>query len=111
MATLATQNVSLTGLSPAYTTAAGGGDKFRPRPDTFLHVVNGSGGSITVTVDSKRPSDYGTDVNIAVAVPAGQERMIGPFDPGRFAGAGGLADVSYSGVTSLTVAVIRIPGA
>jgi hypothetical protein len=109
MAILSTQQVSLTGLAPTYAAAAGGGDKFQPGTTVFLHVKNGSGAPITVTVDSKTPSSYGDDVNIEVAVPATTgERMIGPFNPSRFSGSDGLADISYSGVTSLTIAVVRL---
>lgn len=109
MAILSTQQVTLTGLAPTYGAAAGGGDKFQPGPNVWLHVKNGSGSPITVTVDSKVPSSYGDDVNIVVSVPATTgERLIGPFSPGRFSGSDGLADISYSGATSVTVAVVRI---
>lgn len=107
MATLASQQIVQTGLTPAYAGAAGGGDKCAPGASNFLHVKNGGGGSVTVTVDSVVPSNYGTDVNLVVAVPAGEERMIGPLPEGRFAGTDGLVAISYSGVTSVTIAAFR----
>lgn len=106
MATLASQQIVETGLAPSLVSAAGGGDRFVPGDRTFLWVLNGSGGSITVTVDSKVVSNYGTDVNLAVAVPAGASRMIGPLPAQRFAASDGLGDISYSGVTSLTIGVL-----
>ncbi len=105
MATLATQTHSLAGLVPTYAAAAGGGDRFTPGDNVYLEVVNGSGASITVTVDSKVNSNYGTDVNVAVAIAAGARAKIGPFPAQRFAASDGLGDITYSGVTTLTVGV------
>lgn len=45
--------------------------------------------------------------DVAVAVPNGEERMVGPFDPTDFNGASGVS-VTYSGVSSVTVAAIKI---
>ena len=105
MATLTTQQIVITGLNPTFAAAAGGGDRFTPGDTTFIEAVNGSGGAITVTVDSKVPSNYLTDVNLVVAIPAGERRRIGPLPAQRFAAADGLGDITYSGVTSLTVGV------
>jgi hypothetical protein len=111
MATLATQEIGLGGLAPAYAAAAGGGDAFTPDADTFLHVKNGSGGAITVTVATPGSLLGGALAvpDVAVSVPAGGERMIGPFPPSYFADSAnsGLAAITYSGVTSLTIAVLR----
>ena len=84
MALLTTQVVSVAGLTPAFASAAGGGDTFVPSDTTYIEAINGSGGAITVTVDSKVPSNYGTDVNAAVVVTAGESRMIGPLPAQRF---------------------------
>lgn len=109
MATLTVQQVLQAGIVPSYVDAAAGGDKFQPGANVWLHVKNGSGGVITVTVDSKVPSNYGDDVNLVNSVAAGAEEIMGPFPPSRFASpTDGLADISYSGVTSLTVGVFRI---
>lgn len=108
MATLSTQQIAQAGLNPAHASAAGGGDKFTPGDTTFVQVINGDSGSHTVTIDSKKVSNYGTDVNLAVAVPAGERRMIGPLPADRFAGTDGLGDITYDGVTSVTVGVFRL---
>lgn len=110
MATLTTQNISRTGVGPTYAACTGGGDRFTPDKDTFLHVKNGSGGALTVTVAAtKVPLPGMTITNVVVSVPAGGERMIGPFPYDMFAAVDGsaLADVTYSGVTSLTIGVIK----
>lgn len=110
MATLATQTIVPGGVAPTYAAAAGGGDNFIPDKDVFLHVKNGSGGSITVTVTV--PSKYRgkTVTNEATAVPAGAERMIGPFPADVYADPAnsGLGALGYSGVTSLTVGIFKL---
>lgn len=108
MATLTVQQVTLDGVVPSTAAAAGGGDKFQPGSSTWLEVTNGGGGSITVTVDSAAPSNYGTDEDIAVAVAAGATKRIGPFPAQRFAGTDGLVAVTYSGVTTVTVAAWKV---
>lgn len=109
MALLATQVPSSTGTEPTYAAATGGGDTMVPHQDAFLHVKNGSGGSITVTVTGQTACNQGSTHDLAVAVPAGEERMIGPVSPQRFQrDSDGYAAITYSGVTSLTVAAIRM---
>src|SRR5689334_3517500 len=100
MATLATQQISLAGVTETFASCAGGGDKFTPGDRTFLHVKNTNGATRTVTIDSKVLSNYGTDVNVAVVVPATTgDVLIGPLPAQRFAGSDGLGDLSYDAVT------------
>ncbi len=111
MATLATQKVTRAGLvNPTFASCAGGGDRFTPDSNTHLHVKNGSGGALNVTVAAtKVPLPNQTISNVVVSVPAGGEARIGPFPYDVFAATdgSGLADITYSGVTSLTIAVIQ----
>lgn len=109
MSTLNVQQVTQVGLNPAMVAAAAGGDKVRPGATTWLRVVNGGGGAVTVTVDSVVPSNFGTDVDLAINVPAGGERLIGPLPEQRFANpADGMASITYSGVASVTVGAFNI---
>lgn len=109
MAQLSVQQVINTGLVPSFAAATAGGDKIPPGDTTWLYVKNGGVASVTVTVDSVAPSSYGTDVDLVVAVAAGAERLIGPITAQRFAAvADGLATVTYSGVTSVTVGAFRV---
>ncbi len=117
MATLAVQLVTPAGLAPVYSAAAAGGDQFANVADgrTFLHAKNAGGGALTVTavrqrtslnVPGEQPITLG---NIAVSVPlTNGDRMIGPF-PESFNDINGNVQLTYSGVTSLTVAVVRVP--
>lgn len=109
MAVLTVRSTSLTGSTPAPVAASGGGDRMACGPSNFLRVTNGSGGSLTVTVDSVVPCNYGVDHDLVVAVPAGATREIGPIKPERFSSTSdGLAAITYSGVTSLTVEAVSV---
>jgi hypothetical protein len=104
MALLPTQSIDADGLAPAYVSAAGGGDTCAP--STFLHVKNGSGAPITVTLAT--PGKVaGLDIaDRPVSVPAAGERMIRVGDEYRNP-ATGLCAITYSGVTTLTIGCFR----
>lgn len=107
MAQLAIQKTSLSGLGPTFAAADAAGDTFANDGRTVLHIKNGGAAAITATVDSINPCNYGFDHNAAVSVPAGGERVIGPFNQTRF---GVTASVAYSAVTSVTVAALSTDG-
>ena len=99
------------GLNPAYTAAnsvANGGNMFPNTGDAFLHVKNGSGSSINVTVDIPGLVAGMAISDLVVAVPAGGERMIGPFDPTWCNQSDGKVYVDFSAVTTVTVAAIKL---
>lgn len=109
MATLTRQQILNTGTTVTYAAAAGGGDKCLPGDTTWIEVVNGSGSSIDVTVNSQTPSNYGTDEDLVVAVAAGATDRIGPLPANRFAAsADGLVAWTYSSATTITVAAVFI---
>lgn len=110
MAQLTVQNVVRAGLVPSYAAAAAGGDSFKNEPLTILHVKNGSAAAITVTVTSqtKNVPEGTTKTNLTVNVAAGSEAMIGPFSRSAFNDSNGLVQVTYSAVTSVTVAAVRV---
>lgn len=106
MALLATQSITRAGLAPAYAAAAAGGDTFTPDSRTMLHVKNASAGAITVTIVTPRNDALGNPVaDNAISVPATTgERLIGPFPAEHYADpTTGLANITYSGVTSLSI--------
>lgn len=109
MAVLAVQNITRAGVTATMTAAAGGGDSFTAGRRTFLQVVNNGGGSITITFAT--PGTILGDIpvdDLAVSVGAGVRMMIGPFPPDFFADSAGLAQVTYSGVTSVLVGVFAL---
>lgn len=110
MAALATQTIVPGGVAPSYAAAAGGGDTFTPDKDTFLHVKNGGGSPITVTIAVPGNTRYGVATSdVAVSVTNAQERMIGPFPAEAFGDSAlsGAAAITYSAVTSVTVGVFK----
>lgn len=113
MATLTSQVINRAGLGPTYGAAAGGGDAMACGSGMFLHVKNASGAPITVTLVVPTARAYEPNVAItspAVSVPATTgDRMIGPIDAGTFLDpTTGLCTITYSGVTSLTVAAVQL---
>jgi len=109
MAILTVQQASLSGVNTTYGAAAGGGDQFANTGKAMIHVKNGDVSSKTVTVDSQKVCSQGFDHDAAVAIPAGEERMIGPFPKDRFNDANGDVQITYSAVTSVTIAVVELP--
>lgn len=111
MAVLTVQSMTEQGLTPAFVAADVAGDSFANDGKTYLHVKNADAADITVTVDSQKQCDQGFDHDIVVTIPAGGEKLIGPFNISRFKDlATGLVNVSYSVVTNVTVAAIKLAG-
>lgn len=113
MATLTVLDIDLGGLvNPTLTAAAGGGDDFANDGRTMFYVNNGGGGGITVTFNdtgSAAPAEAKSfDPDVDVAVGAGELALIGPFPTNRFTSS---CAVTYSGVTSVTVAPMRFTNA
>jgi hypothetical protein len=112
MATLSVQDLTAAGLNATYN-SAGAGDQFTNDGATFLHVKNGSGSSVTVTLTAQKTSiddsTYGvlTISDATVSVPGSGDRFFGPFPPAVFNDANGKAQISYSATSSVTVAVLR----
>ena len=110
MATLTVQEITRAGTTVTLAAAAGGGDKLPPGPTTCLKVTNGGGGAITVTIATPNTvADSITQGDLSVSVGAGVTKDIGPLPEQWFANAAdGLADVTYSGVTSVTVGAWKL---
>lgn len=107
MATLAVQTATTAGLEATYASAAGGGDQFSNDGTVILHVKNGSGGDITMTIASQVSCSQGSTHNTTCVITAGEERFAGPFPTDRYNDANGMVQLTYSGVTSLTIRPIK----
>ena len=109
---LVVKKIVLTGLDPtavAYVSAAVGGDQFPNDGMTFLHFKNGADQETTITINSIKACSQGFDHDSVVVLPVSKERMIGPFDRGRFNNANGEVGITYAGgVTNVTVAAINL---
>jgi hypothetical protein len=97
--------------------AAGGGDTITPTAGDFrnfaLFVNNGGGSSITVTVDDPNTitpvAATAFNPDPVVTVVNATARMILINTKRCLNGATGLINIAYSAVTSVTVAVYRLP--
>ncbi|MEV0639040.1 hypothetical protein AB0I77_29670 [Streptomyces sp. NPDC050619] len=108
MAILSAQALPLSGLQPTYANAAGGGDQAPIGEKLVLHVRNGDATAKTVTVAT--PGTVG-DLAVADAVqviPAAGNALI-PLKSVFRDPATGRAGITYSAVTSVTVAVLQLP--
>lgn len=108
MAQLTPTQITSAGVLLSTASAAGGGDSFSNTGDQFLYVNNGGGSPITVTITVQNTA-YLREVvgNRTVSVSNGTAKLIGPFPPALFNDSSGLVQITYSAVTSVTVAVYK----
>jgi hypothetical protein len=109
MATLNYVQATIAGTDPGLAAASAGGDKVPPNDRGALFVRNGSAASINVTVAVPGNTRYGqANPDVVVAVPAGADRLIGPFPPDLADPIDGLVAITYSAVTTVTVGAVSI---
>lgn len=111
MATITVHPVPHAGLvlaSGDYVNASVGGDKCATGAGVELLVKNGSGSSITVTMATPGTDDGLAIADRAIAVAAGAEGHIPVLDSYKDP-SDGLAHITYSAVTTVTVAAVRVP--
>jgi hypothetical protein len=85
------------------------GNYFTNDGHSFLQVTNGGGSSINVTIDSPILCSQGGTHDEVIAVGAGVTKLIGGFDKSQFNDPiTGRVNVSYSSVTTVTVAVVSV---
>jgi hypothetical protein len=108
MATRATESVDTDGLAATYHAASAGGDKVAPSESCFLHVKNGGGSPVTVTLVTPGTVDSLAITDRTVSVPAttGERFIKVPASIYRDP-ADGLASITWSGTTSVTFAVLQ----
>ena len=98
--TLSRDGVDITGAAAAF-----GGDTFANTGYEIFSVVNGSGGSINVTFVTSATIDGAAVADKVVAVSNGGKVLIGPFPVAYY---GSTVSVTYSGVSSVTVKVMKL---
>lgn len=108
---LAVTNITRAGVTDTLTAAITDGHRFSNDGKTFLEVANGYTDTVTVTVETPGTVDGLAIADLAVAIPAGSTKFIGPFQPSLFnqlTGYAGFVYVTYSSVTTVTVAAWRL---
>lgn len=111
--TVTPQRATSAGITPAYEPANVAGNAIRLARGRVVHVKNGSGSSVTVTIPTPATLDALVDglavPDRAIAIPAGAERLIALGTIAAYRQPGGVANLDYSAVTSVTVAAFDIP--
>lgn len=107
MAALAIQQSTPAGLAPTFTAAAVGGDTMPAGDHNHLRVKNGSGSSINVTIAGNVTCSQGFAHPVVVPVAAGADETIGPLPAARFGDSTGTVNITYSAVTTVTVAAVQ----
>jgi hypothetical protein len=74
----------------------------------FIHVKNGSGGTLTVTIQTSVTLDGLAVSDLTVTIANGAEKMIGPFPLQYYNQTDGSVYVDWSTITSVTVAALRL---
>lgn len=109
-ATLAAQIISRSGIVPVFTAADPDGDRVLPSSRMFVFVRNASAATVTVTPSPTFVNVLGgASLPIPVSVPAGSERMVGPFPAEFYRNSEGLLDVAMSATEDVAMAVLEIP--
>jgi len=110
MATLVVQDLPVYGeaLDPVVFTAADvAGDAFDNAEDVVLWVKFGAAPSGNVVVEGALAGDSGRDGTVVITSGASEQHMCGPFKGSNF-NEGGQVSLTYpSGITDITVAVLR----
>lgn len=107
MATYTVQTVTRSGITPTKNAVASS-DNFVNDGRTVLHVTNGSGGSLTVTIVTPNTSDGLAVADRTVTIPNGEERVIGPFPRTVYNDGDGKVTVQFSATTSVTCQVLSV---
>jgi hypothetical protein len=94
------------GLTAAYTGPTVDGDSIMNNGARLLHVTNGSGSSINVTVNLGRTIDGQAIAAKVHAIAAGASKFIGPFGV-NYSQPTGEVLVDYSAITTVTRAVFE----
>ncbi len=111
MATLSVVNAVRTGVGVELTgtAAAAGGDAYANSGQEVLFIINAEAAPKTVTIANPTKVDGDLAVTASAFIcPASKTTMLGPFPAGEHNDANGLTQITYSGVTTLTVKVVKV---
>ena len=109
MALLTATTVSRAGVDVAGAAADVAGDRWVNTGKEYVVIKNGGGGAITVTLDVKATVDDAVVTDPTVSIGAGVTKIIGPFPTGIYNDDEDEMNITYSGVTTVTVKVLKLP--
>jgi hypothetical protein len=102
------QPVTATGVAVTYEAANVLGNSFTLIPNRVLHVKNGGGSPITVTIPSTQTVEGLAVPSRTVSVTNATDKFISLGASGAHRQTDGSVNIDYSAVTSVTVAVIDV---
>lgn len=103
---LAVQQVTRSGLTPAYAAANVDGHSLPNSGSEVVHVKTGGTGC-TVTVPIPTLVDGQAVASKSYVIGVASERMIGPFPPGTYNQADSSVHLNFDSVATVTIAAIR----
>jgi hypothetical protein len=102
------QQLVNTGLEATYEAANVDGNYFVNNGQTIFYLINAQVVAKTITITSLIPDNYGITHNETITVPASSSTVINFMSKHRFNDANNLVNITYSGVTTLTVAALKV---
>ena len=108
MATITVQEITRTGLEMTTEGCVGGGDEFVNVDGAFVFIKNASGADKTVRFTIQKLVDGEIPPKKSVVVTLAEERRIGPFPTDIYNDADGKVQITYTAVTDLTIAVMKV---
>lgn len=111
MALLTVGEIDRDGFDPvggAVACEAGGDSVPNDNGDVFVRVANGDASQHTVTIVTQKTVDGQAVADRTVDIPAGEERLIGPFPPGTYNDTNQRTQFTYDAVASMTIAAVKL---
>lgn len=109
MATLSVQTIiRAAGLLRSTASCSAGGDKFTNDGKTFVLLANTSAASRTVTFATPKTVSGLAVADLAVTVSGASERFVGPFPKDVYSSTSGYVAMTYSAVTNLKAAAMKL---
>lgn len=108
MATLTARTVVRAGVDPALVACSGGGDEFVNTGAEFILVTNGHTSDWVVTIATPATVDGLAVADRTVTIPDGESRLIGPFPKATYNSGTNKVNLTYDGVTAMTIAVLKL---
>lgn len=108
MALLTAQQVTLTGLDISFASASAGGDTAACADRTVLLVRNASGSAVTVTIATPGTVSGLAIADVTHSVPDGTTAALPLYPASLLGDTSGVATITYSAATSVTVAAVRV---